>query len=215
MNYLKKIVKWVLLLLLLPFSYIIISLLLTFITVNAKNHPEINTETIYLSTNGVHLNIILPITQIEAAVLRDIKYFDDDSYLSFGWGEENFYINTPNWSDLTLRNAIKALFVQSSTLIHVSRHRAKQSDWTEVKLSKTQLKQLNSYLLHSFKIDENGHKTMLLDQGYTPSDDFYKAHGNYTILNTCNTWVNTGFKESGLKACLWTPFDFGLINKYE
>ncbi|HUH28442.1 DUF2459 domain-containing protein [Gelidibacter sp.] len=84
-----------------------------------------------------------------------------------------------------------------------------------VKLSKTQLKQLHTYVRHSFKTNGNGFKIMLIDQGYTQSDDFYKAHGNYTIVNTCNTWVNTGFKESGLKACLWTPFDFGLIRKYE
>src|SRR5690606_18025802 len=72
------------------FSYIIISLLLTFITVNNTNRPEINTETMYLSTNGVHLNIILPVTQVEATVLKDIKYLDEDSYLSFGWVKKIF-----------------------------------------------------------------------------------------------------------------------------
>lgn len=215
MRYLKRIVKWSLVFLLLPLSYLIISLLLTSITVNKSHQNDSNTESIYLNTNGVHLNIVLPIAQIDAALLRDLKYFDEDSYLSFGWGEENFYIHTPNWSDLTFRNAISALFVQSSTLMHVSRHRVKQADWIEVKLSQTQLKQLHTYVRHSFKTDSNGFKIMLIDQGYTPSDDFYKAHGNYTIFNTCNTWVNTGFKESGLKACLWTPFDFGLIRKYE
>ncbi|MBA6154290.1 TIGR02117 family protein [Gelidibacter maritimus] len=215
MKCLKKLVKGVLWLLLLPFSYIIISLLLTFITVNNSHQTEIDTETIYLSTNGVHLNIILPITQIDKPLLKDIKYDNGDSYLSFGWGEENFYINTPNWSDLTLKNALKALFIKSSTLIHISRYGTKQSDWTEVKLSNIQLKQLNRYLRNSFKTDGSGHKIILPNQGYTPSDDFYKAHGNYTIFNTCNTWVNTGFKESGLKACLWTPFDFGLINTYK
>ncbi|MBL4888255.1 MAG: DUF2459 domain-containing protein, partial [Flavobacteriaceae bacterium] len=47
------------------------------------------------------------------------------------------------------------------------------------------------------------------------NDDFYKANGSFSCLKTCNSWANSAFKESGLKSCFWTPFDFGLINKYK
>ncbi|REG87882.1 uncharacterized protein DUF2459 [Winogradskyella sediminis] len=58
-------------------------------------------------------------------------------------------------------------------------------------------------------------KIILENQGYSSIDDFYKAKGSYSCFKTCNSWVNSAFKESGLKSCLWTPFDFGLMNKYE
>jgi len=56
---------------------------------------------------------------------------------------------------------------------------------------------------------------ILPDKGYTKIDDFYRAKESYSYFNTCNSWVNKGFKESGIKACYWTPFDFGLLKKFE
>ena len=64
-------------------------------------------------------------------------------------------------------------------------------------------------------LNDDGTKIILKNKGYTSNDDFYKAKGNYSCFKTCNSWVNTGFKESGLTSCLWTPFDFGLLNKYQ
>ncbi|MCP5062170.1 MAG: DUF2459 domain-containing protein, partial [Ignavibacteriae bacterium] len=53
------------------------------------------------------------------------------------------------------------------------------------------------------------------NKGYTPYDDFYEAVGSYSLFNTCNTWVNSAFKECNIKACLWTPYDFGLISMHK
>lgn len=74
---------------------------------------------------------------------------------------------------------------------------------------------MNAYLQNTFETDKNGMKIILENKGYSSTDDFYKSKGGYSCFKTCNSWVNTGFKESGLKSCLWTPFDFGLLNKYE
>ena len=68
--------------------------------------------------------------------------------------------------------------------------------------------------MRTFILNEKGEKILLKNKGYTSRDDFYKAKGSFSFYKTCNSWVNTGFKKSGLKACLWTPFDFGLMNKY-
>jgi hypothetical protein len=64
-------------------------------------------------------------------------------------------------------------------------------------------------------MNKTGEKIILSERGYTRKDDFYKANGRYSLFKTCNSWVNLGFKESGLKACLWTPFDFGLLRKHK
>lgn len=106
------------------------------------------------------------------------------------------------------------MFLQSSTLIHLTRHKSQGADWTSVNIDDEGLKKLNNFIFNTFKADKSGNKVLLAGKGYFSNDDFYKAHGSYSCLNTCNTWVNNAFKASQLKACLWTPFDFGLIYKY-
>ncbi|MBL3657989.1 DUF2459 domain-containing protein [Fulvivirga sediminis] len=215
MSLLKQVFKWLLFLLLLPVAYLLIALLLTFITVNGDHEAAEKGKAVYLNTNGVHLDIILPKNDVDSQVLKDLRYYENENYLSFGWGDKNFYINTPSWGDLTFSNAFEALFMKSSTLVHVTRYKQRQSDWVEVKVTDSELQNLNKYLLAAFKRDKAENKQLLLNKGYSPIDDFYEANGNYTCFNTCNSWVNTAFKNSGLKACLWTPFDFGLMRKYD
>jgi len=215
MNVIRKLFKYILYLLLIPVGYLTVSLVLTAISVprEAKDQPA--DKLIYLNTNGIHLDIVLPRAAMTADLSKNLKMTEADAYMSFGWGDENFYINTPTWGDLTFANAFRALFLESTTLMHLTRYRYKQEDWVEVKLSAEELQKINTYLANSFKPDADGNKEILKDKGYTSRDDFYKANGSYSCFKTCNSWVNTGFKESGLKACLWTPFDFGLMNKYD
>jgi uncharacterized protein (TIGR02117 family) len=215
MKRLKKLLKWIGYVLLIPVTYLLVSLLLTVIPVSREMENQPLNKTIFLTTNGVHLDIVIPKESIKESLLLGIKHQTSDNYLAFGWGDENFYINTPTWGDLTFQNAFSALFLNSSTLMHVTRYRTKRSRWVEIKISEEELEKLNTYIFNTFQTRENGAKIILENQGYSASDDFYKAKGSYSCFKTCNSWVNTGFKESGLKACLWTPFDFGLMNKYQ
>ncbi len=211
----KRILKWILYLLLIPISYLVVSLILSSITIDRNIENQVSEKTIYLTTNGVHLDIVIPKNNADSLLLNGLKLEESDKYLSFGWGDENFYINTPTWGDLTFKNAFTAMFLNSSTLMHVTRHTSKRSDWNEIKISESELNKLNSYLQNTFKTNESGMKIILENKGYSSTDDFYKANGSYSCFKSCNSWVNSGFKESGLKSCLWTPFDFGLMNKYE
>lgn len=215
MKIVKRIFKWLLFFLLIPVSYLLISLILSSITINNKNGNQVSEKIIYLTTNGVHLDIVIPKINMDTLLYKGLKQEPMDQYLSFGWGDENFYINTPTWGDLTFKNAFTAMFLKSSTLMHVTRHQNKQPDWIEIKITESEFKKLSSYLHNTFKTDENGMKIILENQGYSAIDNFYKAKGSYSCFTTCNSWVNRGFKESGLKSCFWTPFDFGLLNKYE
>ncbi|MBW2961728.1 DUF2459 domain-containing protein [Mesonia aestuariivivens] len=210
---LKLIGKIILVLISIRLLHFLIALILTTITVNQnKEHPK---ETfVYLNTNGVHLDIILPKEKMEESLLKDLKYTQSDQYFSFGWGDENFYLNTLQWKDLTFKNAINALFLKSSTLIHLTKYAEVNPSWIKIELSQQQLSTLHQYLENSFYEDTESKKVILPNKGYAYNDDFYKATGNYTCFFTCNTWVNSAFKKANLKACLWTPFDFGLMDKY-
>ncbi len=215
MKLINGILKLLLYLLLVPLFYIIISLIFSAITIDRKiEDHQVSDKTIYLSSNGIHLEIVIPKNDIDSLLLHGINQETSDNYLSFGWGDENFYLNTPTWGDLNFNNALKALFFSKAALIHITRYKSKHDNWVEIKISETELEQLNAYLQNAFRTNKNGLKVILVNQGYSSVDDFYKAKGSFSYLKTCNTWVNSGFKQSGLEACLWTPFDFGLLRIY-
>ncbi|WOD44101.1 DUF2459 domain-containing protein [Hwangdonia lutea] len=214
MTLLKNILKFILWVLAFPVVYLLISLVLTSITVN-KGEVGLNSgKTIYLNTNGVHLDIVIPVNEVDDALKKGLK-MKDEKYLSFGWGDENFYLNTPTWNDLTFKTAFSAMFLKGNALIHLTRHSRKNPKWTVVNLNEKQLSKLNTYILKTFQFDNHGNKIILENKGYAFNDDFYKAKGSYSIVKTCNSWANSALKTSGLKSCFWTPFDFGIINKYK
>lgn len=215
MKKIKTALKWILYILSIPLLYVIISYLLSSITIHRNTNQSVSNQTVYLSTNGVHLDVIIPKKLLSPELLKGLEIKTDETHIAFGWGDENFYINTPTWGDLTFKNAFSALFMKSSTLIHLTKYKKLKTSWQKVNISSRQLNLLNIYILDAFKLDENGNKILLKNKGYSTTDNFYKADGSYSCLNTCNSWVNTGFKNADLKACLWTPFDFGLMQKYE
>ena len=193
--------------------YIGIALLLSNIEVNKEAQTAGDNQTIYLKTNGVHLDIILKKTDLQPIISSSLNISAEEQYLAFGWGDENFYLHTPTWNDLTFKTAFGAMFLKSSTLVHLTKYSEKRSSWVAVNLTSNELEQLKQYLVSSFNF-KNG-KIQEIEQGYSSSDSFYKATGNYSIFKTCNTWANKGFNQSGLKSCVWTPFDFGLLDRYK
>lgn len=214
MKIVKKIIKWISYFLLIPVFYLLVSLVLTSITVNNKYSEEDSDRSIFLTTNGVHLDIVLPKKDIDPKLLSGLYHDASDNFLAFGWGDENFYLNTPTWADLTFKNAFIAVFLNSSSLIHLTRYQTEGDDWVEIRVTDSELEKLNAYLFETFSLNDAGEKVMLPNTGYSARDNFYKAKGSFSGFKTCNSWVNSGLKESGMKACYWTPFDFGLINKY-
>jgi len=215
MSTIRKIKKWLLLIVLIPVAYLLVSLILTFIPVNSKSDYSEKEKSIYLNSNGVHLNIIIPRAQVDSNLLAGLNYDENDQFFSFGWGDRNFYLETPTWGDLTMKNAIVALFFKSPTLIHLTRYSIPGGDWAEIKVDQNQLKMINRYIYDSFYTDFENNKSMLNNKGYSNNDDFYVAEGSYSFYKTCNSWVNTGLKCAGVKACLWTPFEFELLSMHD
>ncbi|ULC59151.1 DUF2459 domain-containing protein [Flaviramulus sp. BrNp1-15] len=181
MKWLKIILKLLLGILVFPVVYLLVSLLLTSITVNENNVNLSKNKMVYLNTNGVHLDIIIPVSEIDDRLIKGLK-MKGEKYLSFGWGDENFYLNTPTWNDLTFKNAFSALFLNSSTLIHLTKYSNKKSEWTIVHVNEKQLSKLNEYILNSFELNINGDKIILENVGYSFNDAFYKAKGKLFML---------------------------------
>ena len=215
MKIIRRILKYLGIILLLPVTYFIISLILTYIPVNTAQDTSQQNDAIYLSTNGVHLEIIIPKEVLDPSIAAGLTYDERDMYFSFGWGDRNFYVETPTWADLSLLTGFKALFINTSSLLHVTRYRSIQKDWARIPVNPDQLSKINTYIKNGFRLDASSEKILLPGLGYTKHDDFYEATGNYTCFNTCNTWINTALKQSDIKACLWTPYEFRLLSMHQ
>jgi uncharacterized protein (TIGR02117 family) len=194
--------------------YFLVALVTSKITVNKDQSNQVKTESVYASTNGVHSDIIIPISLIDSAYLKNIYYLQGEQFLSLGWGDKNFYINTPEWADLTFKNAVTAMFWKSSTLMHVTRYQTKGKAWKLVPVSEGQLNALIENSFADFSLNSMQNYQMLEGQSYGANDNFYEANGSYYCFKTCNSWTNQVLKKSGLPASYWTPFDYGIMDKY-
>jgi len=195
-----------------PILYILVSLLLSYTPSTFKRNSSLEYDhTIYVSSNGVHLDIIIPKDEVSSFIKKDLVKLDTYNFLAFGWGDKGFYINTPTWGDLTFKTAFVAMFWKSETLMHVTKYKFKNPDWIAIHLTEKQFQQLLTYIGSSFKIT-NESKTLLIGKSYGNNDEFYEAVGNYSCFKTCNTWANSALKTAEVRTAIWTPFDFGVLH---
>ncbi len=81
MKVVKKIAKWIIAVILIPIAYFLVALVLVFIPVNNDENNSEKDRSIYLNSNGVHLNIILAKNQVDSELLAGLKYFKNDIIL--------------------------------------------------------------------------------------------------------------------------------------
>jgi uncharacterized protein (TIGR02117 family) len=193
------------------------------ISVNEKN-THVNDVSIYILTNGVHTDLVVPIKNKQIDWSKEIKFQNTvkkDSlfqYVALGWGDKGFYLDTPTWADLTFSTAFKAAFALSSSAIHSTFYKSMQEgkDCVKINISNEQYSQLINYIKTSFLVDKNGHLINIISKAnYGLNDTFYEATGSYSLFHTCNTWANNGLKSCGQVACFWTPFDTGIFYHYK
>lgn len=200
--------------------YFLLALILSIIPVNKKYTFPAKGIEIFLSSNGVHLDFILPVNTSTINwqdKLPSTNFKSDVSrfpYIAFGWGDKAFYFETPTWQDLQFSTAFKSMFLQTPTAMHVTYKYQIPKDSTLCKklyLTETQYQQLVNYIAASFQTDSNGDFILNPNDGYTKNDRFYEAHGSYNCIQTCNYWVNKGLKKIGIKTSVWSPFDKGVL----
>ena len=211
----KRIFKYFLYFILSVLGYVLVSILISYITVNKNSVSVKDTKTIYIHSNGVHLSVILSFEDVSESLKKDVPNGKEPKFVKYGWGDENFYLNVPTWDDFKFKYAFGAFFLDNQTVIHITNTFQKSKKWVAVKVNDEELKKINSFLSNSFQLNATGNKALVPQELYGDHNFFYKAKGSYSPIKTCNTWVNDCFKQSGLKASYWTLFDFGLLNKYD
>ena len=146
------------------------------------------TITVFIQTNGVHTGIVLPA--------------GPHKWRAFGWGDRDFYLNTPRWQDIRPGTAVAALVGSGDTLVHVDDldDFLPDENWRPLRLRADEYARLRAYIAATLK---PGGKPI---PGYTARDRFYPARGRYSALVTCNVWTGRALKAAGVRTGIWTPF---------
>ncbi len=202
--------------------YILCSIGLSKITVNKSiiQKPEIE---IYIKTNGVHTDIVVPIYNEIKDWRNDIKFSHTKSkdsimkFIGIGWGDKGFYLDTPKWSDLKVSTAFYAATGLSTTAMHTTFYKTLEvnENCKKIQISKENYKKLVVYITQSFQRNTQNKTINIPNNFYGQNDSFYEANGKYSILKTCNTWANGALKQSDQKAAFWTPYDGGIFCHYK
>ncbi|MDO5509915.1 MAG: TIGR02117 family protein [Weeksellaceae bacterium] len=191
---------------------------------SATQEQQVQNITIYLQTNGVHTDLVLP----KKTHVKDWEHFFSQSidaqqlqasrYIAFGWGDRAFYMNTPEWSDLTPGTAISAALGLGPSAMHVSLRPLVQADERSVAISISDhdYRLLIRFITDSFQLDEQHFPRKIHEQHPYPSTStFFEAHRRYNLFYTCNTWTNQALKTANQKAALWTSLDTGIFKHYQ
>lgn len=219
----KLLLKFVLSIILLLLIYGISAVIFSIIPVNKNQSENAKEYEIYIKSNGVHTDLVLPIkTDLkdwsEKIKFEKIKSKDSThQFLAFGWGDKGFYLDTPEWSDLKFSTAFNAAFNLGTSAMHTTFYKQIQENenCVKIEISKEQYQKLITFIEASFQYDSIGNPIFIDATTYGKNDSFYEAHRTYNLFYTCNTWANQALKKADMKTAFWTPADKGIFYHYQ
>lgn len=202
--------------------YTIGVLVLPFSPANADYAEPDHGHTIFLHSNGVHSDIVLPVRTAAHdwsqvfPVANTVKQDSTLTHIGIGWGDKGFYLETKEWADLKASTALKALLGVSGTALHVTYMPQPVPDvrTRAVRISTTTLEKLIARMSTGYAPGTDGKPVWIRDRHYGDTDSFYEGTGRYGPHHTCNTWTNNVLKDCGLPAALWTATAGGVLRQY-
>ena len=223
MKIIKKLLKYLAIFILPLVTYLLIVTLLSFVSVNedlVENQQEIS---IYILTNGVHTDVVLPLKSEYYDWTNQLKPEHTKAkdttvkYAALGWGDKGFYLATPTWADLKASTALKAASGLSTTAMHVTFYKdlKESNSCKKLQISSDNYKKLILFINESFQTKSGEFLKIETDAVYGKHDVFYEANGSYSLFYTCNSWANQALKAANQKAALWTISDSGIFRHYE
>lgn len=173
--------------------------------------------TIYVQTNGIHTDVVFPANSeyqnwyqfIDPKVYKNQKH---QSWITIGWGDKGFLLDTPTWGELKFSTAFNAAILPSSTAMHVAYSGEPKENDRRVKItiSTKQYERMIAFVKYTFKLKDDL-PILIPDKGYGDKDNFYEAKGNYHMFKTCNTWTNDVLKVGGVRTSIYALYSDGII----
>lgn len=151
---------------------------------------EATPHTIHVVQYGWHTALLFDGPSMLARSAKLGADFHDHKYVLVGWGDGEYFVEEhPPWS-----KAVKALVASDYPALQVGGRDTNPPlgvtarDSVPLAISERGYQKLVEYIDHSIAADDNG-KPIYLGKNPNNPDRFYRATGNYSMLNNCNSWV--------------------------
>ena len=175
---------------------------------------EERTVPIMIGSNGIHTEIIMPITteQIDWSAIfsaSDVVASDEAyTHVAVGWGERAFFLETPTWRDFKLSTGVNAL-TGGEGVLHVA-HYVRPAPSEDTRVLHLRPQEYADLFAEVFT-HLDGPDTRETLRGYGDNDVFYTARGTYHLGNTCNQWTSDRLAAAGVEVGQWTPLPSGVM----
>lgn len=202
-----------------PALYLLAALVGSIVPVNSAWAEPDGGQTVYLVSNGVHTDLILPAIAQDLdwrplLPLRDFAHPDPAArWIAFGMGERRVYLETPRWRDIRART-IWAALTGGERVVHVEWIDDPAVNARAIRLRPAEYRRLWSAIRAGFALDAAGLPQRIPHPGYGPNDIFYRGVGRASAINTCNVWAADRLRIAGVRSSLWSPFAQGLDWRY-
>ncbi|MFP5387641.1 MAG: DUF2459 domain-containing protein, partial [Bacteriovoracia bacterium] len=118
----------------------------------------------------------------------------------------------PTWDEFTVGIMLDALFLPGPGAMHVNYlddHPEAYKSVRKINVSSETYTKLVAAIKGSFILKE-GRPVVIKGRGYFDSDNFYEAHGQFSVIKTCNEWTSDMLDKADLPHPLWSPSKVGI-----
>lgn len=196
--------------------YLTLSLAALLLTPDTKiaTNPE-NPRPLYLFHDLAHTEIIFRGSDLTPRMQRLLGTQIPDlqkGYIAFSYGDRDFMLHTPKWSDLDPLLACRALFIDTPALIRVGHYRAIRNDRSILSLTigRATLVKLQEAIFKSMQ-RRDGRCIALPVANRPPAIYYCLAKHPYNLFYTCNQWSADMLHAAGLPVPRWAPLAWEVI----
>ena len=186
---------------------------------NRDFQPDPDGVEIAVVSNGIHASLVLPMQVLDVDWLETFppEHFPigraDAPMVMFGWGNRDFYLNTPTWDDFDLLTGVRAILGFGGSALHVTYvwGLGEGDRVARFRVSEQTYRQLADHIMETVAPDADGRAVPIAGYSYLGTDAFFEARGRYTLFATCNEWVRRGLAGAGIRTSVWSPFPAPLL----
>jgi uncharacterized protein (TIGR02117 family) len=162
--------------------------------------PQEEPQRIYVVNHGWHTGIVVKRDDVEAHLWPEKDAFPEVLYLEVGWGDRDFFQAPKAGVGILLQAALAS---PASVLLVIGLPMTVTQyfpdvEIIEIPLSRRGLKDLATFMHATYKRDDSGQVLPLGPSNRHKYSMFYLAEGDYSLFNTCNSWVSKALQTAGL-----------------
>ncbi len=151
---------------------------------------EATPHTVHVVQYGWHTALLFDGKDMLARSSKLAQDFHDHKYMLIGWGDGAYFVE----DHPAVSQAVKALVASDYPALQAGGRETNPplgvapGDSVPLAVTERGYNQLIAYIDHSIAADADG-KPVYLGKQLPNLNLFYKATGNYSLLNNCNSWV--------------------------